>query len=143
MGEKIKHTGVVESVDSDHMRVRILQTSACAGCKAASFCNASEKKEKLIDIYDQASILGHKRGDNVVISADANTGTRAVVIGFGLPFIVLVTALVVAYSLTHSETIAAGVGIIALVPYYFVIYILREKLRKEFSFTIDRPNEVR
>lgn len=140
MGEKIKHTGVVESVDSGHMMVRILQTSACAGCKAASFCNASEKKEKLIDIYDQESIRGHKSGDNVVITADAGTGAKAVIIGFGLPFVVLVAALIAAYSLTQSETIAAVAGIITLVPYYLIVYIFREKLRKEFSFTIDRQD---
>ena len=51
MSEKIKHSGVVESVDGDCMKVRILQTSACAGCKAAGVCNAAEKKEKVIYIY--------------------------------------------------------------------------------------------
>lgn len=137
MGEKIKHSGVVESVDGDCMRVRILQTSACAGCKAASFCNASEKKEKIIDVYDKHSISGHKKGDNVVVTGSLDTGRKAVMIGFGIPFIVLVAVLAITYQLSHSEPLAALVSIAALVPYYFIVYLLRDKLRRDFSFEVE------
>lgn len=138
MSEKIKHSGIVESVDPDCMKVRILQTSACAGCKAASFCNAAEKKVKVIDIFDKQSIEGHKPGDNVTVTASGSTGRKAVMIGFGIPLIVLVAALAITYSLTNSEPLAALVSILALVPYYLIIYILREHLRKDFSFAVEK-----
>lgn len=137
MSEKIKHTGVVESVDADCMKVRILQTSACAGCKAASFCNASEKKEKVIDIYDKHSITGHKAGDNVVIATSNATGRKAVMIGFGIPLMVMVAVLAVTYSVSHSEPLAALTSIASLVPYYLIVYLLRDYLRKDFSFVIE------
>lgn len=137
MSEKIKHSGVVESVSGNCMKVRILQMSACAGCKAASFCNASDKKEKIIDIYDKQSISCHKPGDNVVISTNGKTGRNAVAIGFGIPLIVLVLALVIAYYVTGSETEAALVSLVALVPYYLIVYLLRDSLRNDFSFVIE------
>lgn len=137
MSEKIKHSGIVESVDGDCMKVRILQTSACAGCKAAAFCNAAEKKEKIIDIYGRKAMGGHKVGDNVVVTAANATGRKAVMIGFGLPLVVLVVALAVTYALTHSEPLSALVSIVALVPYYIIIYVMRDHLRRDFSFAIE------
>jgi sigma-E factor negative regulatory protein RseC len=137
MSEKIKHSGVVESVDGDCMKVRILQTSACAGCKAAGVCNAAEKKEKVIDIYGRKAMNGHKVGDTVVVTAANATGRKAVMIGFGLPLVILVVVLAIAYAVTHSEPLAALVSIAALVPYYIIIYMCRDRLKRDFSFAID------
>ena len=50
MSNKIKHSGVVDGVDGTTVRVRILQSSACSACKVASHCNASETKEKLVEV---------------------------------------------------------------------------------------------
>lgn len=137
MNDKIKHSGIVESIDGDCMKVRILQTSACAGCKAASFCNAAEKKVKVIDVYGHTAMGDHKVGDNVVVTATSSTGRKAVLIGFGLPLLVLVVALVITYAITHSEPLSALVSIAALVPYYIIVYIFRDHLRRDFSFTLE------
>ena len=137
MNEKIKHSGIVESVDGNCMKVRILQTSACAGCKAAAFCNAAEKKEKVIDIYGTKAMNGHKPGDTVVISTNNATGRKAVIIGFGVPLAILVFVLAVAYTITHSEPLSALLSIAALVPYYIIIYMMREHLRRDFTFSIE------
>ena len=51
MENKIKHVGVVESVVGECVKVRVVQSSACASCKVAKQCNTSESKEKIIDIY--------------------------------------------------------------------------------------------
>ena len=52
MADIIKHRGIVEKVDGAHITVRIVQTSACAACSAKGLCNASESKEKQIDVYE-------------------------------------------------------------------------------------------
>ena len=49
MSTKISHSGIVERIDGDCVQVRIVQTSACAACKVAGYCNAAESKEKVID----------------------------------------------------------------------------------------------
>lgn len=137
MDEKIKHSGVVESIDGDCMKVRILQTSACAGCKAASFCNAAESKEKIIDIYGKTAMGGHKPGDNVIVTASKSTGHKAVIIGFGIPLLILVAALAITYAVSKSEPLAALISIAALLPYYIAIYCLRNHLRRDFSFSLE------
>ena len=76
MSNKIKHTGIVDEVEGNCIHVRILQSSACSGCKVAAHCNASETKEKVIDVVT-ADARNYQRGDNVVVVADAAVGFSA------------------------------------------------------------------
>lgn len=138
MNEKITHSGIVDSIDGDRMRVRIRQNSACGDCRAASFCNAAESKEKLIDVYGRKAMGGHKVGDNVVIATSGSVGRKAVMIGFGFPLVLLIVALAITYTISHSEPLSALMSIAVLVPYYIVVYIMRGKLRHSFSFIVER-----
>jgi sigma-E factor negative regulatory protein RseC len=136
MSNKIKHSGVVEKIKDDCIQVRIVQTSACAACKVAGYCNASESKEKLIDVYHADS---HRLnvGDAVTVTASTQVAAHALLLGFGLPFVVMVTVLVVVLQTTGNEGRAALSGLLALVPYYAVLYLFRNRLRDKLSFSIE------
>ena len=137
---KISHKGIVESLDGDRAVVRIVQTSACAACKAASHCSAAESKEKLVE----ASILENdapRVGEEVVVSMSGVNGRDAVVFAFVLPFIIMVLVLFCCLKLSSSEGLAAIVGIGSLVPYYFLLYLFRGKLRKRFSFVLENKSK--
>jgi sigma-E factor negative regulatory protein RseC len=62
---------------------------------------------------------------------------RAVAIGFGLPFLLMVITVFVTQKLTGNETLAAGLSVAVLMPYYLIIYLMREKLKRRFSFTVE------
>lgn len=133
---KISHQGFVESVEGDSALVRIVQTSACAACKAASHCSAAESKEKLVN----ARIMGNtipKVGDSVVVSMSGDNGRDAVIYAFVLPFIIMVVVLYCCLRISSDEALAALVGIGSLVPYYLVLYLLRGKLRRKFLFVLE------
>ena len=136
MSNKIKHSGVVEKIMDDCIQVRIVQTSACAACKVAGYCNASESKEKLIDVYHAGS---HRLnvGDAVTVTASTQVAAHALLLGFGLPFVVMVTVLVIVLQTTGNEGRAALSGLLALVPYYAVLYLFRNRLRDKLSFSIE------
>ena len=136
MSNKIKHSGVVEKIMDDCIQVRIVQTSACAACKVAGYCNASESKEKLIDVYHADS---HRLnvGDAVTVTASTQVAAHALLLGFGLPFVVMVTVLVIVLQTTGNEGRAALSGLLALVPYYAVLYLFRNRLRDKLSFSIE------
>lgn len=68
MSNKIKHNGVVDGVEEGCVRVRILQSSACSACKVAAHCNASETKEKIIEVQ-VADAVKYQQGDSVVVVA--------------------------------------------------------------------------
>ena len=136
MSNKIKHSGVVENIMGDSVQVRIVQTSACAACKVAGYCNASESKEKLVDVY-HADTRNLKVGDVVTVTASTQVAAQALLLGFGLPFVVLVAVLIAVLLITGNEGAAALSGLGALVPYYAVLFLFRNRIRDKLSFSIE------
>ena len=135
MGTKISHSGIIESIDEGCIHVRIVQTSACAACKVASYCNAAESKEKIVDVYKQAGNL--KVGDAVTVTASAHIATQALLYGFAYPFVLLVVVLAIVLWLTGNEATAGLSALGALLPYYAVLYLLRNRHREQFAFDIE------
>lgn len=137
MSNKIKHAGVVDGVEGECVRVRILQSSACSACKVAAHCNASDTKEKIIDVMD-ADASHYQKGDQVMVVADTAVGFRASLYGYLLPLILMVVTLVGVLAATHSEGLAAVSALGILMPYYVLLFLMRNKLRNRLSFTLER-----
>lgn len=137
MSNKIKHAGVVDGVEGECVRVHILQSSACSACKVAAHCNASETKEKIIDVMD-ADASHYQKGDQVMVVADTAVGFRASLYGYLLPLILMVVTLVGVLAATHSEGLAAVSALGILIPYYVLLFLMRNKLRNRLSFTLER-----
>lgn len=137
MSNKIKHAGVVDGVEGECVRVRILQSSACSACKVAAHCNASETKDKIIDVMD-ADASHYQKGDQVMVVADTAVGFRASLYGYLLPLILMVVTLVGVLASTHSEGLAAVSALGILIPYYVLLFLMRNKLRNRLSFTLER-----
>lgn len=137
MSNKIKHAGVVDGVEGECVRVRILQSSACSACKVAAHCNASKTKEKIIDVMD-ADASHYQKGDQVMVVADTAVGFRASLYGYLLPLILMVVTLVGVLAATHSEGLAALSALGILIPYYVLLFLMRNKLRNRLSFTLER-----
>lgn len=136
MSNKIKHNGVVDGVEESCVRVRILQSSACSACKVAAHCNASETKEKIIEVQ-VADAVKYQLGDSVVVVADTAVGFRASLYGYLLPLLLMVVVLVAVLKITQSEGYAAVSALGILIPYYIGLYLLRNKLRNKLSFSLE------
>ena len=136
MSNKIKHNGVVDGVEEGCVRVRILQSSACSACKVAAHCNASETKEKIIEVQ-VADADRYQRGDSVIVVADTAVGFRASLYGYLLPLILMVVSLVAVLKIMQSEGYAAMSALGILIPYYIGLYLLRNKLRNKLSFSLE------
>ncbi|MBR1449392.1 MAG: SoxR reducing system RseC family protein [Prevotella sp.] len=136
MDNSIRHEGKVESIEGRHIRVKIVQNSACSACKVASHCNASESKEKVIDVFGAPS-RSLQVGDEVVVSTSGKTAGRALMLGFGLPLVLMLAILVLMLAIGQNEGIAALSAVAVLVPYYFVIWLVRDRIASTVSFTIE------
>ena len=136
MNTKISHSGVIEEIQGDGVKVRIVQTSACAACKVAGYCNAADKKEKIIDVRC-ADAQAYKTGQTVTVSASGQVAARALLWAFGLPFVILIIVLVCVLYVTKNEGLAAISSLLALVPYYLMIWTQRNRLREQLSFSIE------
>ena len=137
MADLIKHRGIVEKIDGSHVVVRIVQTSACSACSAKGLCNASESKEKQIDVYEVNP--AYRIGEEVVLCGSTTMGMKAVFLAFGIPVLLLLAALFVTMRITDGDALlAAAVALLAVVPYYVVIYLMKDKMNKTFSFVIEK-----
>ena len=137
MADIIKHRGIVEKVDGSHIVVRIVQTSACSSCSAKGLCNASESKEKQIDVYEANP--SYQIGEEVMVCGTTLMGMRAVLLAFGVPLLILVLALGVSMKLTGEDALlSSGIALVSVVPYYIGIYFCKDKLNRTFSFTIEK-----
>ena len=133
---KIRHEGVIQSIDEQGIHVRIVQTAACASCKVASQCQMSDKKEKIVDV-DNDGTVNVKEGDSVVVYTEESMGFKAVFLAFILPFLFMVGALVGVSAITHDEPLAALAGIVMLIPYYWVMFTRKDMLKKQFQFKLE------
>ena len=137
MSTKISHSGVVESIKEGCVRVRILQTSACAACKVAGHCHASESKEKIVDVLNAEDTSRLKVGDHVIVSASRDVANSALFLGFGVPLLILLSVLFIMLQLVTDEGFAALIALLALLPYYGLLYLMREKIQQKMAFFID------
>lgn len=134
---KIYHDGIVESSQNGCVKVLITQTAACASCKIAKHCNASDAKEKIIDVYVK-NAADYAPGEKVTVSLSAGNAYHAVLLAFGVPLIVMVTVILLIYLWTKDEGLAAIIGVASLLPYYLVLYLMRDKLSKKYAFVIKK-----
>lgn len=136
MENSIRHEGTVESVDGEHIRVRIVQHSACSACKVASHCSASESKEKIVDVfhYRQHHL---KVGDAVIVGTSSHSVGKALLLGFGLPLLLLLLVTGVLFAAGVNEGITALAALGALIPYYIGLWIFRQRIADNIAFFIE------
>ncbi|MCT4587251.1 MAG: SoxR reducing system RseC family protein [Carboxylicivirga sp.] len=130
----IEHEGIVEEVSTQLVKVRIVNESACASCHAKGSCTAADLQDKLIDIYQIDSDF--KPGQKVMLLGKKSLAPKAVLLAYIYPILLILAGLVTTYYLSNDELLAGGVSLAILLPYYFIIYLLKDKLKRTFSFTI-------
>ena len=141
----IKHDGIVIAVNGDGtVLVRIVQTSACAACKAKAMCASAESKEKEIValfVGEEAKRReGEKQdiklGDEVVVMVQQKMGWKAILLAYMLPFIVMMTVVAIGNGLLGiREEVIGTAALCAMGVYYIVLGFFKDKIQKEFSFT--------
>lgn len=136
MSQKISHSGIIERIEEDCIKVRIVQTSACAACKVASHCNAAESKVKMVDVFG-CDTAKYSTGQEVTVWASRDVANRALLLSFGVPFLLLVCVLMIALQFTANEGVAALWALGSLVPYYFALWLFRVRIQRGISFQIE------
>ena len=75
----------------------------------------------------------------MIIEGKESIGYKAVFWAFLLPLIILIVMLVLTTGYWHfSEMEAALSALLALTPYYLLLYLLRNKMAHTFQFSIKK-----
>ena len=158
----IKHDGVIIALNEDGTAlVRIVQTSACAACKAKAMCASAESAEKEMTVvllgengkvktennstqsyttlHD--STQSYHVGDTVEVMVQQKMGWKAVVLAYLLPFFVMLAVMLIGNAIwAVREEILGTVALCAMALYYLLLGMFKDKLQKEFSFTARKKN---
>jgi sigma-E factor negative regulatory protein RseC len=134
--KSIEHKGRIETIDGNKINVSILAMSGCASCHAKGVCSASDMQEKIVEVYDITN--QYQVGEEVNVVLKQSLGFRALFLGYVLPFMLVLLILIVLTVLTNNEAVS-GIGALSvLVPYYIILYVLRNTIRKKFTFIINK-----
>ena len=150
----IKHDGIIIALNEDGTAlVRIVQTSACAACKAKAMCASAESAEKEMTVV----LLGDEQwavGNEVEVMVQQKMGWKAVVLAYLLPFFVMLAVMFIGNGLlamgdgatgllgdeAKREAVLGTIALCAMALYYLVLGMFKDKLQKEFSFTAKKKN---
>ncbi len=136
MSEKIEHQGVVQSVNPTGVSIMIVQNAACTTCSASKMCMASESKEKIIEAQPLSDM---QAGDEVRVVIERRLGFKAVLLAFVLPFLIVISVVALfSHFSSFNDGVIGTIALLALIPYYILIALLKDKLQKQFAFYADK-----
>lgn len=131
--EEITHKGRIVAIDPEITTIEIVSEAACASCHAKGLCGLGEQKVKQVQVRTSAW-TPRQVGDEVEVVLKKAMGYKAVFIAYGLPLVVLFAALMILNALGVGE-LYAGLGALGAVALcYFVIFLFRNKISKDYSF---------
>lgn len=136
MANTIKHLGVVDSIENTHLRVRIVQATACSACSAKGFCSSTGVgKEKFVDVTDKEA-SSYQIGQQVMIEGETSMGMMALLLAFVLPFVLLIATLFLFMIWMENELYAGMASLGVLIPYYYLLWLQRKRLKYRLAFTV-------
>jgi sigma-E factor negative regulatory protein RseC len=134
----IEHRGYIDRFTGHSVIVKIVSESACAACHAKGACSAAEMQDKEIEVSGPAG--NFSLGEIVYLNMKQAQGFKALMIGYVYPFILLFAGLIVLSASGLNELMAGILALGLLPPYYFTLYLLRNKIRREFIFFIRKAD---
>jgi sigma-E factor negative regulatory protein RseC len=135
VSDSVQHIGKVEKVNPDCVTVKIVSESACSGCHAKGRCSLTDSEEKTVFVTGNYDVTP---GDTVTVLMKQSMGYNALLIGYVIPFMILLSSLVILVAMAVSEAYAGLFSIGILVIYYMIIYIFRNRIDKKFTFTLKK-----
>ncbi|MDP8211807.1 MAG: SoxR reducing system RseC family protein [Candidatus Zapsychrus exili] len=130
----IEHKGTIKNIENDTIKVFLEENYACSGCAAKKGCSLSENNIKEIDIIEKDK--SYSVGDNVIVLMGQSMGFKAVLLGYIFPFFIVLFILVATLMITDNEVLAATISILATAPYYIGLFLLKDKIKDQFSIRI-------
>ena len=133
--QTIEHTGIVQTINERSIDVRIVSHPACMGCAATNICDVSDAKEKIINTVKSIDVVV---GEEVNVVMSQTQGFKALFLGYLLPFLIIMFFLITLSSLGVKELVAGLIAFGSLLPYYLIIYKMRGRIDRNFSFSIKK-----
>lgn len=117
------------------VRLELSVTPECAGCAAARLCSPGGKTRKELDV-PVGRPSDYKVGERVTLRGTEQLHRRAITIATVVPSLALIAVMVIIYILTADQLAAALGGLGAMVFFFVGLWLLKDKIAHEFTFTV-------
>lgn len=132
---EIVHSGRIVEITPEFTSVEIVSESACSACHAKGLCGVSESRTKVVQLPTRGWD-DYKVGDEVQLVLKSSMGHRAVWLAYVIPLFILLAVMLGLLEAGVRDIVSAGVAVAAIAVYYFVLWLCRKKLQKEYIFNI-------
>lgn len=133
----IDHQGRVIEANASYISVEILNKSACASCHAKGACSLGDIKAKIVEVQNNGLNI-FEIGEIVNVKLKRTLGYKALWFSYLIPLIILMVLLLSLQAVGVSEPII-GLSIIGAISlYYLIIWLLRDRLKREFTFVVEK-----
>ena len=133
------HFGLIRSIDESGIEVGVEAPIACSSCEVSSSCGLSEKEEKIIHI--KVGDPSHFVGERVSLVYKEELSTKALLLVYILPMLVIVFALLLVSHFTSNELIIGLSALFSLIPYFLLIKLFSKRIDRIFSFSIAKAKD--
>ncbi|WP_368052015.1 SoxR reducing system RseC family protein [Lutibacter sp.] len=133
----VKHEGIISKISEKTITISLKGNVNCEGCKAQSACGVSDSNDKEIEVVNSAQSFQINETVDVLLKREL--GLKAVFWAYVFPFILMFVVLVAA-SFFFKEWIAGLMSLFILIPYYFMLFVLKSRFQKAFQVSILKFN---
>lgn len=133
----VKHQGMVEKVTAKRVVVNIMTRSACAHCQYTKSCGMADSQSRKVEVANNYQ-ESFSEGEYVTVWMKESLGFKALFLGYLLPFILMLTIIISLFAYTGNEGLAGIAGIGILFPYYFILYLQKDKIKNAFHFHLEK-----
>ncbi|MEO1009757.1 MAG: SoxR reducing system RseC family protein [Bacteroidota bacterium] len=127
------HFGKISKIHRNVFTVTLEGNVHCESCRAKGTCGISDSGAKEVVVSDSKGAFG--LNEQVAVVLKKRTGLKAVFWAYLFPFLLMVFTLWIASGFV-AEWMAGLLSLLILVPYYGIIYFLRDAFKKAFRISI-------
>lgn len=134
---QILHFGKIieRNAEKGYIKLKIKDSHDCESCPAINLCNHLSLEDNVIIISTEVDF---EIGEQVKVIATEVIQRKAIMLAVAYPCIILVLTMTLTYILTMNESIAAIAGLLLMITFFIVLYLIRNKIAREFKFEIIR-----
>ena len=137
--ETIAKNGIIKKINDNELSIEILSCSGCSSCAIKSYCNTAETKQKEI-IVKNKGFNNFKIGEDVLVEIDEKQALKSIFLAYAVPLVLMILTIIIAINYQQNEIIGGICGIIVLIPYYFGLFLAKDKLKSGFEFKISKKD---
>ncbi|ULC60075.1 SoxR reducing system RseC family protein [Flaviramulus sp. BrNp1-15] len=127
------HSGTISKINRDTIIVSLEQNIHCESCRAKATCGISDSDTKEVEVLNLNDSFNLNEKVNVVLKK--TLGLKAMFWAYVFPFILMFLTLIIASGFL-KEWVAGLLSLCVLIPYYLLLYFLKNSLKKAFKISI-------